>query len=117
MNSSSNNLIHNQPSKGKVCRMNQKRIVISIKEKCGLIDHLYDGIKNWTVNIHRTDSNNEFIEELLSSTHRMLSLINDDNDYMDAAYEIEKVLLLMNRFKEASMLYGEFYDRIDNVSG
>jgi hypothetical protein len=35
----------------------------------------------------------------------MLDLISDEYDYYDAANEIERTLLKMNRVKEASSLY------------
>ena len=85
--------------------LDQTRIVRSIKEKCGLIDHLFRGGINWRVDAQRTDYNNETIEELLSSARHMLDLINDEFDYYDAANEIERTLLKMNRVKEASSLY------------
>ena len=88
-----------------VLRLDQRRIVRSIKEKCGLIDHLFRGGINWRVDAQRTDCNNETIEELLSSARHMLDLINDEYDYYDAANEIERTLLRMNRVKEASSLY------------
>lgn len=88
-----------------VLRLDQRRIVRSIKEKCGLILHLYRGGINWRVDAQRTDCNNERIEELLSSARHMLELINDEYEYYEAANEIERTLLKMNRIREASSLY------------
>ncbi len=95
----------NAPADHAVLRLDQRRIVRSIKEKCGLILHLYRGGINWRVDAQRTDCNNETIEELLSSARHMLDLINDEYDYYEAANEIERTLLKMNRIREASSLY------------
>ena len=95
----------NAPADHAILRLDQARIARSIKEKCGLILHLYGGGINWRVDAQRTDCNNETIEELLSSARHMLDLINDEYEHYEAANEIERTLLKMNRSREASLLY------------
>ena len=65
----------------------------------------YRGGINWRVDAQRTDCNNETIEELLSSARHMLHLIDDEYEYYEAANEIERTLVRMNRIREASSLY------------
>jgi len=95
----------NDPADHAVLRLDQRRIARSIKEKCGLILHLYRGGINWRADAERTDFNNETIEELLSSARHMLNLIEDHYDYYEAANEIERTLLKMDRIRDASSLY------------
>jgi len=95
----------NIPTDHAVLRLDQRRMVRSIKEKCGLIDHLFRGGINWRVDRQRTEDNNETIEELLSTARHMLNLIESEYEYYDAARELERTLIKMNRFKEASSLY------------
>ena len=93
------------PADHAVLRLDQRRIVRSIKEKCGLILHLYRGGINWRADAERTDFNNETIEELLSSARHMLNLIEDHYYYYEAATEMERTLVKMNRIRDASSLY------------
>lgn len=94
-------------SASKVIKMDQTRIVRSLREKCGLIDHLYSGNLTWMVDADRTNYNNVTIDGLISTACHMLTLIEDDYEYMEAAHNIEKVLVKMNRFTEAAMLYSD----------
>lgn len=96
----------------KVVKIDQRRIVRSIRDKCDLVDHLYKGSRTWVVDTNRTQYNNGTIEDLLSTARHMMTLIDDDYEYMEAAQTIEKVLVKMNRFTEAAMLYSDPEEKI-----
>ena len=96
-----------------ILTFDQIGVVRSIREKCGLIENLYSGSQNWIFNIERSKYNKTTIEELIGSIYHMLDVINDEYHYLNAASEIEKVLLKMNRVKEAADLYAYRCDRFN----
>jgi hypothetical protein len=101
------------PAASNILTFDQNGVVRSIREKCGLIENLYSGSQNWIFNIERSKYNKNTIEELIGSIYHMLDVINDEYHYLDAAREIEKVLLKMNRVKEAADLYTYRGDRFN----
>ena len=94
-------------AQSKIIKIDQRRIVRSIRDKCDLVDHLYKGSRSWVMDANRNHYNNGTIEDLISTARHMMTLIEDDYEYMEAAHTIETVLLKMNRFTEAAMLYSD----------
>jgi UDP-N-acetyl-D-mannosaminuronic acid transferase (WecB/TagA/CpsF family) len=88
-----------------VVKIDQSRIVRSIVDKCDLIDNLSCGIEYWVADKERNRFNRITIDELVSSSLKMLGLIIDESLYMEAAYELEKTLLKLNRTKDAAKIY------------
>jgi len=94
-----------------VISIDQKGIVKSIKEKCGLVKQLHDGSKNWLFDQYRNEYNQETIEILLFSACKMLYLLENEFLFQEALAEIEKVLLKTKKIDKALALYLFYQDK------
>jgi hypothetical protein len=96
-----------------VLNIDQYGIVRSIREKCDLVEHLISGSENWVTDIDRNSYNEHTIEDLIISSKRMLNKISNESSFLEAAKEIDKILLKLNRIKEATTLYGYYDNRFN----
>jgi len=95
----------NHQNLSNVVKIDQSRIVRSIVDECDLIDNLSCGIEYRVADKERNRFNRITIDELVSSSLKMIGLILDETLYMEAAYELEKTLIKLNRTEDASKIY------------
>ena len=86
-------------------KIDQQRIVASVKEKCELIKYLCSHNQYVILDRIKSDYNSYVVESLISSTISKMSFFSEEKPYLEAAKIFEQLLRKMGRLEEALKLY------------
>ena len=86
-------------------KIDQQRIVASVKEKCELIKYLCSCNQLIILDRVKSDYHTYVVESLISSIISKMTFFSEEKPYLEAAKIFAQLLCKMGRFEEALKLY------------
>ena len=86
-------------------KIDQQRIVASVKEKCELIKYLCSCNQLIILDRVKSDYHTYVVESLISSIISKMTFFSEEKPYLEAAKIFEQLLCKMGRLEEALKLY------------
>ena len=86
-------------------KIDQQRIVASVKEKCELIKYLCSSNELVLLDRVKSDYHAYVVESLISSIISKMTFFSEEKPYLEAAKIFEQLLCKMGRLEEALKLY------------